>query len=415
MAVPQAAQAQDVSASPDAGTQFDRGRTISVASRIHAGYEERGYRMGGFLVFPRLRVLATYEDNVRAAPVDRQSDIAFTLEPSVRALSNWSRHQLGLAATGSTTRFVKLDSETAETFNVRGEGRFDAGSDMRLFGYVAYRRDVERRSALGALRDSLRPAAYNTVTAGTQLTWQGARLRVSANASAARIDYADVTLAEGVVLDTRALNRKVYQGGLRADYAVTPNMAVLLTGTLGQVDYGSPLFAQIPDRSIRRAELLGGVSFEFTDLLRGEVAIGYIDQRFTSGGAKGFSGLGGRAELEYQPTRLTSIRVDASRTIQDAGNPLAPSFRRTRFGARVDHELLRQLLLTATVDYEKAQFQLPTLTERRPHAGLSGQYLLNRHVTVFARYDHLRVTSRPASVGRRFSDNIVSVGALLKP
>jgi hypothetical protein len=240
-------------------------------------------------------------------------------------------------------------------------------------------------------------------------------LRLSANASAARIDYADVTLAEGVVLDARELNRKVYQGGLRADYAVTPNMAVLLTGTLGQVDYGSPLFAQIPDRSIRRAELLGGLSFEFTDLLRGEMAIGYIDQSFTSGGAMGFSGLGGRAQLEYQPTRLTSIRVDASRTIQDAGNPLAPSFRRTRFGVRVDHELLRQLLLTATVDYERAQFQLPMLTERRPHAGLSGQYLLNRHVTVFARYDHLRVTSRPASIGRRFSDNIVSVGALLKP
>jgi hypothetical protein len=189
----------------------------------------------------------------------------------------------------------------------------------------------------------------------------------------------------------------------------------LVTGTLGKIDYDLPPDAITPDRSTRRAELLAGLSFEFTDLLRGELAIGYIDQDFRSRNVGGFSGLGGRAELEYYPTRLTSIRLDASRTIQDAGNPLAPSYRRTRFGVRVDHELFRQVLLAAAADYESARFQLPMRTERRPHAAFSGQYLVNRHVTLFARYDHLRVTSRPAGNGRRFHDNILSVGALLKP
>jgi hypothetical protein len=415
LAAPYAAGAQDVSASPDAGTPFDRRRTISAPERVHAGYEERGYRLDDIMVFPRLRALATYEDNVRAAAVNPQSDVGFTLEPSIRAISDWSRHQIGLAASGSVTRFAKLDSEHAETFHLRGEGRYDAGDEVRLYSYAAYRRDVERRSAPGALRDSLRPAAYNTATFGAQLTWQGTRTRLSANASVARIDYADITRVDGVVFDSRELNRKFYQGGVRVDYAVTPNLAVLVTGTLGKIDYDLPPDAITPDRSTRRAELLAGLSFEFTDLLRGELAIGYIDQDFRSRNVGGFSGLGGRAELEYYPTRLTSIRLDASRTIQDAGNPLAPSYRRTRFGVRVDHELFRQVLLTAAADYESARFQLPMRTERRPHAAFSGQYLVNRHVTLFARYDHLRVTSRPAGNGRRFHDNILSVGALLKP
>ena len=386
-----------------------------MPERVHAGYEERGYRLNGFMVYPRLRALATYEDNVRAAEMKRQSDVAFTLEPSVRAVSDWSRHQLGLAATGAVTRFAKLDSERAETFNVRGEGRYDVGDEVRLFGYASYRRDVERRSAPGALRNSLRPAAYNTATVGTQLTWQGTRLRLSANASAARIDYADITRLDGQVFDSRELDRKLYQGGVRADYAVTPNMAVLVTGSLAKIDYDLPPQSLTIDRSTRRVEILAGVSFEFTDLLRGELAVGYIDQDFRVGGLSGFSGFGGRAGLEYYPTRLTSIRLDASRTIQDAGNPLAPSYRRTRVGVRVDHELLRQVLLTGVADYESARFELPLRTERRPHFGFSGQYLVSRHATLFARYDHLRVTSRPAANGRRFTDNILSVGMLLKP
>lgn len=415
LALSPAVRAQDVSASPDAGTPFDRGRTISVPERVHAGYEERGYRLDGFMIFPRLRTLATYEDNVRAAALDRQSDVGFTLEPSVRALSDWSRHQVGLMAQCSVTRFAKLSSERAETFHFRGEGRYDAGDEIRLYGYGSYRRDVERRSAPGALRDSLRPVAYNTATTGAQITWQGTRTRLSANASAARVDYADITRVDGVVFDSRELNRKIYQGGVRVDYAVTPNLAMLVTGTVGKVDYNLPPTATVPDRSTRRAELLAGLSFEFTDLLRGEVAVGYIDQDFRAASLAGFNGLGGRAELEYLPTRLTSIRIDASRTFQDAGNPLAPSYRRTRVGVRVDHELFRQVLLTAAADYESARFQLPARTERRPHVAFSGQYLVNRHMTLFARYDHLRVTSRPAINGRRFTDNIVSIGALLKP
>ncbi len=415
IAAPHVAHAQEVSASPDAGTPFDRRRTISVSERAHAGYEERGHRLGDFMVFPRLRVLASFEDNVRAVSENRQSDVGLTIEPSVRALSNWTRHQIGLSASGAVTRFAKLDSESVETFNVRGEGRYDAGDEIRFYGYAAYRRDVERRSAPGALRDSLRPAAYNTGTVGGQLTWQGTRLRLSANASAARLDYADIRRLDGVVFNSRELDRKIYQGALRADYAVTPNMAVLVTGTLGKIDYDLPPGALTSDRSSRRTELLAGLSFEFTDLLRGEVAVGYIDQDFRTASLAGFAGFGGRAELEYHPTRLTSVRLDASRTIQDAGNPLAPSYRRTRFGVRVDHELLRQVMLTAAADHESARFQLPLRTERRAHVALSGQYLVSRHLTLFARYDHLRVTSRPATNGRRFTDNIVGVGALLRP
>jgi hypothetical protein len=408
------AHAQDVSASPTAGTQFDRQRTQAVNQRVQAGYEEVGLTAGGFAIYPRLKLQAGYDDNVRAVQDSGDGDIGFAVEPSVRAVSTWSRHQLGLTASATATRFAKLKTENTETFALQGEGRYDAGDEIKLFGYGGYRRDVERRSAPGALRNSVRPAVYNTATAGAQLTWQGNRLRLAATGSAARIDYSDIATFGGFRYDPRELDRKRYQVGLRGDYAVTANLAVLVSGTINKIDYNPPSTSVTPDRSARRAELLAGVSFEFTDLLRGEVAVGYINQNFSSGAIRDFSGLGGRAQVEYFPTRLTTIVFEASRTLQDAGNPLAPSYRRTRVGLRIDHELYRYVIVSGFADYETDQFQLPSRTERRPHAGLSGQYLIDRHATVFARYDHLRVTTRPADIGRRLTDNAISVGVLFK-
>lgn len=410
-----AARAQDVSASPTAGTQFDRLRTVSVADRVQTGYEEVGTRAGGFVFYPRVRGQVTYDDNVRAGTSDKDDDFAFTIEPSVRAVSEWSRHQLGLLASANLTRFARLKSENSETYAVLGQGRYDAGDDIRFYGDVGYRRDVERRSAPGALRDSRKPVAFRTASASAQATWQGNRLRLSATAGAAKINYEDVTIGEGLVIPSQDLNRSRYQAGLRADYAVTADLAVLVSGTLSKLDYNRSANSLTPDRTARRAEFLAGVSFEFTDLLRGEVAVGYIHQDFRSAGIRNFSGLGGRAEIEYFPTRLTTVRLEASRTLQEAGNPLAPSYRRTRFGVRVDHELYRYVVVSGFADYEDDRFQLPARTERRRHFGASAQYLVDRHLTLFARYDNLRVTSRPAELGRRLADNAISVGILFKP
>lgn len=410
-----AARAQDVSASPTAGTQFDRQRTLAVGQRVQAGYEEVGIHTNSFAIYPRIEAQAAYDDNVRAVQSGHDGDFGFALEPSVRAVSEWSRHQLGLTASATATRFAKLRTENSETFAVQAEGRYDAGDEIRLFGYAGYRRDVERRSAPGALRNSVRPATFNTAMAGAQLTWQGNRLRLAATGSAARISYGDVTTVEGVRFNSRELNRTRYQAGIRADYAVTADLAVLLSGTVSKIDYNRPPGSLTLDRSARRAELLAGLSFEFTDLLRGEVAVGYINQNFSIAAIRDFSGLGGRAQIEYFPTRLTTITFEASRTLQEAGNPLAPSYRRTRIGLRVDHELYRYIVVSAFADYESDRFQLPSRTERRPHVGLSGQYLVDRHVTLFARLDHLRVTTRPVEIGRRLTDNVFSVGILLKP
>ena len=407
------ANAQDVSASPETAPDFDRDRTVAILDRAPVGFEEKGYRAGAFLILPRVEYAGMADDNVLALPRDRTGDVGVSIAPSIDAQSDWVRHQLALSASGVFTRFATLQSENSETYNLQARGRFDATGELSVTGLAGYRRSVERRSAPGALRNSVRPVTYDTVSAGGRITWRGGRLRLQAEGDLARLNYEDVTTADGTVLDSSGLDRKQSRVSSRADYAITPDLALLAVATVTDLDYKAPAFGI--DRTSRKTEVLAGVSFEFTDLLRGEIALGYVRQHYKRGGIPNFSGLGGRIELEYYPTRLTGIKFEGSRTVREAGNPIAPSYIRTRAQLSVDHELYRRLVMSAVADYERNRYQFPARTEQRWHAGLSARYLMSRHVAVFARVDHLRVATRPSEIGRRFTENVVSLGILLKP
>ena len=410
-----AAHAQDVSASPDAGTRFDRGRTTAVKERVQPGYEEIGLRQGSFYIQPRLEIAAFADDNVYATQDDRTSGAGVLLAPTLRVRSDWSRHQAALSASGVASRFFGRSRENYETFNVRAEGRYDADAHWRLYGIVGYRRDVERRSDAGALRNTLRPVRYDTANAGGRLTWQGNSLRLAADTNFSRTYYDDVVTSTGNALNSGTLGRRIVRASGRADYAVSANMAVVAIGAETWIDYPGITPGTALDFSSRKTELLAGVSFEFTDLLRGEATAGYIAQNFKDARIKDFSGFGGRVQVEYFPTRLTTVRLGVSRTQNEAGNPFAPSYRRTRAELQVDHELFRYLIVSANADYERDRFQLPDRTERRTHFGVSMQYILDRHFTVIARADHLRASTDPASVGRRFTDNTVLLGVAIRP
>jgi hypothetical protein len=410
-----AAFAQDVSAAPEPDSNFDRDRTVAITDRVVKGFEEKGYVAGGFMILPRIEFAGIADDNILARTSDRKGDFGVSVAPSVEARSMWSRNLLVVTGSGVLTRLASLKTENSETFDLRARARFDATDRLSVTGLAGYRRNTERRSDPGALRNSARPVTYVTVSMGGRMAWQGSRLRLLAEGETAKITYEDVTTADGTVIDSSALDRRQTRGAARADYAITPNLAVIALATVTKIDYNRASGVLGIDRTSRKAEFLTGVSFEFTDLLRGEVALGYVSQNYRRAPIPNFSGLGGRIRLEYYPTRLTGVRLDASRAIREAGNPLAPSYVRTRAALTVDHELYRRLVVSASADYERNRYRLPSRTEQRWHAGLSARYLVSRHVTLFTRFDHLRVSSRPADIGRRFTENAFSAGILLRP
>src|SRR5690606_25852974 len=93
---------------------------------------------------------------------------------------------------------------------------------------------------------------------------------------------------------------------------------------------------------------LAGVTIGFTDLMQGEFTVGQFDRDYEGFGST--DGLAVAAELEWYITRLTTITLNARRNAEDViGGFTALPYVEQEYGARVDHELLRNLILTGSV------------------------------------------------------------------
>ncbi|WP_169799474.1 outer membrane beta-barrel protein [Novosphingobium lentum] len=409
------ASAQTVTASSSIGTAFDRNRTVAVGDRVQPGYEPLGIQAGSFTIQPKLAARLLLSDNILADAVAPKADAVAELSPSFLASSNWSRHAISLAGSVTAARHARITQENSQSFNVQAQGRFDAGGNLSIQGFGGYLRQIQNRFDPGALRGTASPVSFDLSSAGVGVTWQPNRTRFSAEARTAKIAYADVALANGLTVQSLGLDRRQNQYQLRGEYAVTADLAVLVQARLTDLRYVSPVAGSGLDRSSRKAEFLAGINFEFTDFLRGEFAVGYVGQNYRSPAFTDFGGFGGRVRLQYFPSGLTTVRLDASRTVEEAGNPASPSYVRSVVGLHVDHELYRNLVISAGAEYSRNRFDQPVRTDRRTDLSLGAVYRCNRHLSVVSGFRRLHIAVSDVATRRALTIDSITAGLSFEP
>ena len=422
VALPASAFAQSVAGdlSADAQSNFARDRNISVRERPHPEYEAIGGRLGGFMLYPRIEGDVDYDTNIYAAPDHTVGDTIFRVEPEVNLVSTWSRHALQFAAGVTQDAYVNHSSENTTDWYVDAEGRLDFAGRTHLSGQLRHDRATELRSSdnNGIIGVGLpHPIQYDENLANLQLTREFNRLKLTG-----RTEYSDFRYSnEGAVeLDLR--DRHVATGMVRADYALSPATALFVEYTANDRHYRlHPIGVNQPDSS--GYEVLGGANFELGHLVRGEVGAGYLSQSYRAASYAAVSGFGFRGKVEWFPTQLTTVTASASRSVEDSGiiipfgaDRTAGGYLYTQTQVRVDHELLRNLILTGGAGYERIEFRAITRTDDRWHANLGATYLLNRRVGLNASYTYLHQTSSGdlTYVGQRFSDNRLRAGVVLQ-
>ena len=107
-------------------------RGASILDRPKPELDPLGVRAGGFLIFPKVEVGTTYDDNVFATENDEEGDFIFQVLPTVTAQSDFSRHQLRFSAGADVGRYADKTSENYIDYFVTGAGRFDVTGDLAL-------------------------------------------------------------------------------------------------------------------------------------------------------------------------------------------------------------------------------------------------------------------------------------------
>lgn len=374
-------------------TSFVRDRNVSVRQRPRAEYEAVGLHAGGFMIYPRVIATVEHDDNIYASSVNEQDDTIWRVQPELSATSTWSRHMLSAYVRTTFNRFSDHSSENSDEWQAGASGRLDILRSANISGGADFGRFTEPRTSTTTQFASAVPIQFDQQQVYVLGTKEFNRLRLTGRVDYRNYDYHDGRTATGALVEQDDRDRDITILTGRADYAVSPDTAVFVqvSGNWRNYDLKRPqvLFSRDSDG----VEVLAGANFELSNVTRGEIGVGYLQQKYDDPAFDQIEGFGARGQLEWFPTQLTTVTFNASRVIEDSGIPGSAGYINTSLGAQIDHELLRNVILTGLLSYGHDDYDRLDRQDKRLRAGVSATYLLNRGVGLTVGYSHSKQDS----------------------
>jgi len=379
-------------------------------------YDALGVPVSTFLMYPRLNVVTGYNDNLFAQETGAVGSGFVQFQPSVAFRSQWSQHELDLTTHASINRFFDHDSESTDDYGAQLFGRLDVLASTKINGGVSYDLETEPREAETATRDTLNPVQFGLWTAQLSAARQFNRLQVSLSGTWDSYNYLDGVLNTNpsIIVDEHFRNVQDTGETLRADYALSPDTAIFVSGNLNQHNYSvqPPLVPN--DFNSHGYEVLGGVNFQVTSLMTGEVGMGYFQQDFPHVANQDLGGFALHGTLQWFPTELTTVTLKVNRLVQDSAIQFSSGYVDTGGLFEVDHELRYNVILSGLFSYNNDSYQGLDRTDERWTAGIGAKYLFTREVGVGLNFNHDSQVSSGANRFINFDINRVMLNLVLQ-
>lgn len=358
----------------------DRMRGTTVNERARPDYDPAGLKVGGFTLFPEIGARAYATSNVYRQASGR-SDIYGTVRGAVVGRSDWARHQLILSGNVDQSVYSKFSTEDATTYGVSGDGRIDIDNLSSIGIGASFSHDIVDRGASTEVLQTRKPVRSDRIGVTVGLTRQFGRLNATVGGEYVKLDFEDAQAPDGSFLSQQYRNFSEYTAKGRLGYNFVAGREVYASLTYSARDFPNP----VPDervRDVKQWEALAGLASEITPLLRGHIGFGYVVGDFTDPETPTRRGLAVDAALTYLYSELTTFTLTARRTLRNASLLRAPAAMVTGGQLRVDHELLRNVIVSARGGYEQASYIDQDSKASVWNAGVSARWLVNRNLRV---------------------------------
>jgi hypothetical protein len=198
----------------------------------------------------------------------------------------------------------------------------------------------------------------------------------------------------------------VVQVHLQADYEFSPGYTAFLRGTYDSRSFDQAVDRSGVDRSSDGYRVDAGIALLVTRLIRGQLYAGYLAQNYDPP-LGDISGFDFGAALDWYPTELFTVHINASRVLTDTTIIGASARDDSQIAVSADWELLRNLLVRGGVGYIDSEFQGTARQDEYFDAHLAVTYLVNRYIHATGSYVY---SDRTSSVpGQDFSDNLLAL------
>jgi hypothetical protein len=379
--------------------------------------EQVGARAGSFRILPRIEIGALTDDNVYATETRTQSDTVFRAAPSLQLTSETSRYTLNLRGGIERLEYDDLDDESRTNYGFGTDLTTEVVRDTRLKGRLNYDVGYEDRGQPNAVSGNRAPVKFKTFDTGVAFDRDVSRVLLGLEANYRNLDFNDAVRNNGTIDNNDDRDRKLVLLGGKLGYEISPGYNFIGRIAYDTVNYDSALDDDRFDRDSKGFRATGGIGFELSRLLTGDVFLGYVSRNYDDARLPKISDVAFGAGLTWSPNEMTSIRLTADRTIEETVILGYSGYINTSFDMRMDYELTRQLTINAGLRYAKNKYErtigatVPRRSDDNTGSSVGIRYALNRLLYASAGYEFAKRSSD--IVATDFSRNkfLVTVGA----
>jgi hypothetical protein len=399
--------------SPIPGLQYfstnEEPEALPVRQRPRPDYNSKGIRGSSFLFFPDLTVKPFYDSNVFASPTGQKSDGGIVFSPSLFAQSDWNNHSLQFNFDLNHFQYFDLTDESRTDAQAVMVGRLDVRRDLAVLAAVSVGRRHETRGTSNSPLTAAEPVPYDEFDGSTSINKSFNRVDVSLGIAGEYRNYHDVGLIGGGQLDQDFRDGTWVEVGGRVAYLMKPGIRVF-----ADARYNWRRYENLPglNGDSEGYNLLGGLEFTLSTLMRGEVGIGYLNQTYDGAGIGDASGLKYKANLIWNATPLMTLTFNGERNVSETGIAGAAGRIDTSFEVVLDYELRRNVIVSPSVGFTHEDYAGIARADRVYQPALKIDYLINRNFSAGAEYAY---THRDSSVNANdFDRHFVSLNAQAK-
>lgn len=365
--------------------EVPRGET--VMDRPRPEYDALGIRMDGFLLYPTFAVRQVFNSNIFATERKTRSDFITIAESAVDLRSDWNNHSLAFHADAAIARYWEETTENYEDFTFGASGRLDVSRQTQIFADMGYRRRHEARSSPDDV-GGREPAEYSVAYALLGLKHSFNRLSFRLDGTVDRYDYYDTPAFVGGKIDQDGRDRDQIALKLRTAYEFAPLREVYFLTNVNQRRYRQDRDGAGVDRDSEGFEAGAGIKYDLTGITFIDFYLGYSQQNYQDSSLKTVRGLSGALKLTWNVTRLTTVTGQLSREIEESTVMGSSSYFATKGEVRVDHELLRNLIVTGYAAYQNDSFEGISRDDNYFRIGFGARYLIDRNFSAEAGYSY---------------------------
>ena len=383
-----------------------------VADRPRPAFDPLGIDVASFRLFPGVDANVHTTDNFRASNTNRQGDVYLLVVPALRVKSDWTRNSLDARAYFSRSIHARLASENVSQYGASAAGTIDVTRLAQINIDAAADHKTEGRASLGSFQGAPSPVNFNTYRIGISGAQAFNRLVINAGAAYEKRDFADVVAGNGTIIDQDFRDVRTLSATASARFEIRSGVSALVSGQFDDSRFPTP---SAGNNSLRRDStgysLLAGVSLELSSLVFGDIQVGFIDRRYRDPRLKDVNGPSYRANLLWNVTPLTSLRLTGARTVEDAASTSFAGNTRSDLGLAIDHELYRYVIVSANTRVSHFSANGPGATGDEFDVGLGARYLIGRRWSINARLAYAQRRSSDPRLA--YNATSVSIGGRL--